>query len=417
MGCDMIKMALYKAKRPYHFMKTGVLNGWRAQMQLGFPEKNIIVLAVTGTDGKTTSATMLYEVLKAAGKKVALLTTVAAYIGDEAIDTGFHVTSPQPRDLLTFIKRMEQEGYDTLVLEVTSHGLYQYRTWGITPRVAGITNLTHEHLDYHLKLDEYAKAKSLILSSAQTAVLNADDEQYKLVKKYVRSKRVQTYSMDTELPLSIKTAIATRFPEPFNQLNARLVYSMAREVGVHDEQYIKGITQFTGIPGRVEKISVKKPYQVYVDFAHTPNGLKHILSHLRQPSITKGKLICIVGCASKRDTSKRPIMGQIAASGADIAIFTAEDPREEDVWSIIRQMKENLGKNYRNVISIADRGEAIAFAMNTLAQKGDTIVVCGKGHEQSMCYGRAEYPWNDADAIRSIASGTLVYSNPEKRNE
>lgn len=401
----MIKEILYSLKRPYHMVKTGIINGLRAELTYGFPARKLTILTVTGTDGKTTSSTMLYEVLKAAGIKVALLSTVAAYLGETQIDTGFHVTSPQPSDLQDFMRRMVDGGYTHLVLEVTSHGAYQFRTWGITPTVSGVTNVAHEHLDYHLDYDRYVQAKSLILKKAPIIVLNADDASYyKLLDLLPANRTIITYSSSTILPKKVSTAISKRFPELYNQQNARLVYAMARAAHVQDVDFIAGIRSFRGIPGRMEYVKTKLPFTTIVDFAHTPQGLEAALKAIRK-NVPKGnKLIAVFGCAGLRDFKKRPIMGKIGANLADICVFTAEDPRTEDIWSILRQMKEQLVSGHSKVISIADRKAAIDFSMRKLAKKGDSIVIFGKGHEQSMCYGTTEYPWSDQDAVKEIAS-------------
>ncbi|MFZ1721967.1 MAG: Mur ligase family protein [Microgenomates group bacterium] len=397
----MIKEIIYSLKRVYHFFKTGLLDGLKAEITYNFPAKKLTILTITGTDGKTTSSTMLYEVLKVANIKVALLSTVAAYLGDEKIDTGFHVTSPQPKDLQEFMRKMVDLGYTHLVLEVTSHGAYQYRTWGVTPTVAGVTNIAHEHLDYHLTYDKYLRAKSLILKKAPIVVLNADDQSYyKLADKIPVDRTVITYSANASLPKNVTSAIRKKFSELYNQQNARLVYAMAKAAHIDDKDFIKGIKKFAGIPGRMEKVDVKKPFEVIVDFAHTPQGLEAALSALKKKLSNKGRLIAVFGCAGLRDFKKRPIMGKIATEIADICIFTAEDPRTEDVWSIIRQMKEQLTTGHNRIISIADRREAIHFAINSVAKKSDIIGIFGKGHETSMCYGTTEYPWSDQDAVK-----------------
>lgn len=402
----MLKELLYATKRFYHFFKTGLLDGLRAEFKNNFPARKLTILTVTGTDGKTTSSTMLYEVLKAAGIKVALLSTVAAYLGDEKIDTGFHVTSPQPGDLQEFMRKMVDQGYTHLVLEVTSHGAYQHRTWGVTPTVAGVTNIAHEHLDYHLTYDNYVHAKSLILRKAPIVVLNADDQSYyKLVDRIPVDRTMITYSASATLPKNVSKAISKKFQESFNQQNARLVYAMARAAHVEDKDFIRGIQEFSGISGRMEKISIKRPFKVVVDFAHTPQGLEAALNALQSQLGKKGRLIAVFGCAGLRDFKKRPMMGKIATELADISIFTAEDPRTEDVWSIIRQMKEQLTTGHGKIISIADRQEAINFAINSIAKKDDIVGIFGKGHETSMCFGTTEYPWSDQEAVK-IASAS-----------
>src|SRR5260221_28136 len=169
----MFDQLLYQLKRPFHLLKTGLLKGFPAQVKYKFPARKLKIIAITGTDGKTTSSTLLYHVLQKAGKKVALLSTVAAYIGNEEIDTGFHVTTPDPKALQGFLRKMVDEEYEYLVLEATSHGMYQYRLWGIQPMLAGVTNITREHLDYHVTYDLYLQAKVELLKKAKVAVINA----------------------------------------------------------------------------------------------------------------------------------------------------------------------------------------------------------------------------------------------------
>ncbi len=401
----MFELLVYQIKKPYHFIKTGLLSGLPAQIKYHFPNKKLKVICITGTDGKTTSSTMLYNVLKSAGKRVALLSTVAAYIGDEAIDTGFHVTTPDPEQIQAFMSRMVDEGYEYLVLEATSHGIYQYRLWGVQPKIVGITNITLEHLDYHLTHDLYVEAKAQLAKRAEVAVINADDEMsFGKLKKELRNSnaRVTTYSIEDEIPKSVKKAINDRFVESYNQMNARLVYKISQELGIEDKSYISGIKSFTGVPGRMETVAKYKGAEIIVDFAHTPKALESALLALQEKMKKhkrRGKLIAVFGSAGLRDKAKRPIMGRLGAELADMAIFTAEDPRTEEVWAIIRQMKSNLGEYHGKVISIADRGEAISYALEHFAEPHSIIAIFGKGHEKSMAFGKTERPWSDQAAV------------------
>lgn len=400
------KLAVYRIKRIYHLFKTGLAKGLVAQVQYGFPEKKLQIFTITGTDGKTTSSTLLYHVLKKAGYKVALLSTVAAYIEDTEIDTGFHVTSPSPDQMFAFLKQMVDTGITHVVMEVTSHGSYQYRNWGIYAQVAGVTNITHEHLDYHVTYEEYVKAKADILKQSKVAILNRDDGSFHKLKKLVDgAAKLDSYSSQDRLYWKVSQAIKNRFPEEYNQMNARLVYTMAGKIGITPEVFISAIESFPGIAGRMQEVVTKKPFRVVVDFAHTPNALKGALLSLRQQlkkQKKQGKLIAVFGCAGLRDRTKRPLMGAVGAELADIAIFTAEDPRTEEVWSIIRQMKEQLLSGHDRVLSIADRKKALEFALTVLAKPGDIVGVFGKGHEKSMCYGTIEYPWSDIQAVQEI---------------
>lgn len=398
------KMFLYKIKRPFHFIKTGLLRGLIGQIKYKFPAKKLKIIAITGTDGKTTTSTLLYHVLKKAGKKTALISTVAAYIGAEELSTGLHVTSPDPLQLHKLIRKMVDANVEYLVLEVTSHGAYQSRIWGINPVLAGITNIDHEHLDYHLNQDEYLKSKALILNKAEKVIINADDQNYQLLKSSLRQApgKIANYKAADKLPRKISDAIKARFPEEYNRMNARLVYALAVELGITDEKIPAALQSFPNIPGRMQEVETTRPFRIVVDFAHTPQALDAALTALKTQLASKGRLIAVYGTAGLRDRQKRPLMGEVGARIADLVIFTAEDPRTEDVWSIIRQLKENLHQDLDKILSIADRGEAISFAINKLAKRGDIVAILGKGHEQSMCFGKIEYPWNDVKAVKEI---------------
>ena len=400
-----LKIFIYKLKRHFHFFKTGLMRGLIGQVKYKFPAKELKIIAITGTDGKTTSSTLLYHVLKKANKKVALISTVAAYIGAEKIKTGLHVTSPDPYQLQKLLRKMVDSKVEYLVLEVTSHGAYQYRTWGIKPLIAGLTNIDHEHLDYHLTPEKYLKAKVLILNKANKVVINNQDSNYQLIRANLnhQTEQILGYKNQDGISLEVSKAIKDGFVEDYNKTNARLVYTIAKELEVSDQQVVKAFTSFPVIPGRMQEIATKKPYRIIIDFAHTPQGLEAALTALSSQLKDKnGRLITIYGAAGLRDSKKRPIMGEIGARLADLVIFTAEDPRTEDVWSIIRQLKENLHQDLDKVMSIADRKEAIDFALTKLAKKGDIIAILGKGHEQSMCFGKKEYPWNDASVVKEI---------------
>lgn len=396
----MLSLVLYRLKRPYHFIKTGLLQGLRSQWRFGFPEKKLKIIVITGTDGKTTTATLLHHVLTANNIKAGLLTTVSAQIGTKSIDTGLHVTAPEPQQLYDILRQMVDAGCTHVVMEMTSHGSYQFRNWGIKPWLGGITNVTHDHFDYHLNYDEYATAKLIQFKKAQKVYFPEGDRSYTLARKILRSVQVKLYSSSTKLPPVIFRALAQRFPETFNRQNAILVSLIAIEAGVPPATIASAIRSFEGVAGRLEQIPTSRGFHIYVDFAHTPHAVESVLSYLK--SQTKGRLIAILGCAGLRDKVKRPMMGKMAATHADLVIFTAEDPRTENVWTIIGQMKSQLHTLHNKVISIPDRGFALHFAISDLAKRGDTLVILGKGHENSMCFGSQEFFWNDRTAVQQI---------------
>lgn len=406
----MSRDLVYKLKRPYHFIKTGLLRGLKARIKYNFPDKKLKIIAITGTDGKTTSSTLLYDVLKSSGKKVALVSTVGAYIGEKKIETGFHVTSPSPDQLFAFMSQMLDQEIEYLVLEFTSQGAYQSRLFGIKPLIAGVTNIDQDHFDYHLNYQNYLEAKAIGLKKARTVVLNEDDQSYYRLRRLFPSSqyKVLEYSQEIKLANKIEKAIKDRFLEVFNQNNARLVSTIALELGLEPEQIAQAISKFKGVEGRMQIIPNQKGLKIVVDFAHTPQGLRSALTALRlmmkkdarANKTASGRLIAVYGCAGLRDAAKRPIMGEIGVELADLLVFTAEDPRTEDIWSIIRQMKESLQSGHNKISSIPDRQEAIDFAIQKLAKKGDTIAIFGKGPEKSMCYGTTEIPWSDEEAVK-----------------
>lgn len=408
-NATMLAEWLYQLKRPYHLVRTGLGEGVPAQISNHFPQRKLKIIAITGTDGKTTSSTLLYHILKTAGKKVGLISTVAAYIGEDESDTGFHVTAPQPKQLYQFMAQMVKDGYEYLILETTSHGIYQYRNWGIHPLIAGLTNISPEHLDYHVNYDNYVAAKAELLKSAKTAVINNDDESAPRLRRILRDTKTQvvTYAPGDRLPKVIQQAANERFSEAFNQTNVRLVTAIAELLEIDPKAIAEGIQSFPPIPGRMEYIKNNRKLQIVVDFAHTPQGLEAALTTLRKELKPGKKLIAVFGCASQRDRSKRPVMTEIAVRLTDLVVLTAEDPRYEDIWSIIREMKEQLITGQNKIASVADRGQAIAFALKQ-AQAGDAVGVFGKGHEQSMSYFGVEYPWSDQAVIKEILAGKEI---------
>jgi UDP-N-acetylmuramoyl-L-alanyl-D-glutamate--2,6-diaminopimelate ligase len=390
-------------KNLYHFCVASV-----AVVYYGYPAKSLQVIGVTGTDGKTTTSTMIYHLLKSNGYKVALISTVAAYIGNQHLDTGFHVTSPSPGKLQRLIKRIKDQGYTHVVLETTSHGLDQHRLLGTHIQTAVITNITREHLDYHRTYERYLAAKAKIFYSASTAIINADDDSFPQLLSYVPpDTKLITYSSSIHLPHSgfdqethqkLVTIIKTHIPEAYNQANAMAAITAAL---VHKLPFIKiekALATFPGVPGRMQQIPNRHGINAIVDFAHTPNALEKALVAARK--ITPGKLIVVFGAAGARDPFKRPLMGDIASQLADEIILTAEDSRHEDVRLIITQIKDGATQNHGHIHAQADRRLAIRQALR-LAQKGDTVIVCGKGHEQSMNLdGKREIPWSDAKVVK-----------------
>lgn len=378
---------IQKLKNIYHFF-----NALMAVFYYGYPAKDLEVIGVTGTDGKTTTSTIIYHILKSSGKKAALITTVAAHIGDKQIDTGFHTTSPDPWTLQKLIKDIKDQGIQFLVLESTSHGLDQHRLLGCNFKVGIITNITHEHLDYHKNEANYLKAKSKLLKKSKYAVLNSRDSSFEKLKSII-NKMVITYS-DENIP----KYIINKFPQNFNQLNAQAAINVARIFDIDEDDIGKAISTFEGVKGRMEEVSNQFGLKIIVDFAHTPNAIEKVLSSLKKT--TKGKLITVFGATGRRDVTKRPKMGKIASELADLVVITTDDCYDEDVNKIINQIKSGITKNHQNIISFTNRQKAIDYAISK-ANKGDTVAILGQGHEQSINLdGKTETPWSDIKAIK-----------------
>ncbi len=397
----------------YHLPKA-ILASWI----YGNPGRDLEIIGVTGTDGKTTTSTMIYHILKTAGKKVALISTVDAKVGRKNIKTGFHVTSPNPFALQALLRRMRSQKIRYVVLEVTSHGLDQFRIYPIKPKIAVLTNITHEHLDYHHTFKAYQTAKLKLFKSAQHAVINKDLKVFNDINAQLPKVLFSTYSLQAESQikpeqveyLADKTTFKlgnTTYMLPltgeYNLYNALAALSTALLLDIGPSDIKRALASFKGVKGRLEEVENNRGIHAYVDFAHTPNALESVLTNLRSKLEGKQKLIVIFGAAGLRDASKRPLMGRVAADLADLIVLTSEDPRVERAEDIAKDIIKGIPpKKRKNVTVEIDRTKAIDLAINQLAQRGDWVVACGKGHEESMNMdGFTETPWSDHEAMQS----------------
>ncbi len=409
----MIRSFLYFLKRPVHWLKTGLFKGFLGQVRFGFPNRQLKIIAITGTDGKTTTCSLICHLLNEAKIKTGLISTVAAKIGKQNIDIGLHVTSPDPFEMYALLRKMVKAKCQYAVIEMTSHGAYQFRDWGIKPEIAGLTNISHEHLDYHPDYLSYLSAKTLLLKKAKIVYLNKDDQSFYRVRQRLKLKQqdVDAYSMTDPLPKKIKEAINKRFPEPYNQANARLAVAIAVRLGLDSAVIARGIENFSGVGGRLQPLILGQKFELFIDFAHTPNAIDNVLGALKnrlKKNRQSGRLIALFGSAGKRDISKRPLMGQMATKHADYVILTADDPRNDNIWSIIHQIKGGIERDHSKIISIPDRYTAIKFAITQLAQPHDIIVLMGKGVEKSMAIGHQEVPWSDELVATQIIKETQL---------
>jgi UDP-N-acetylmuramoyl-L-alanyl-D-glutamate--2,6-diaminopimelate ligase len=388
-----------------------------ATLYFRFPAKNLKVIGVTGTDGKTTTASLIHHCLIKGGKKAALITTISAKIGAEVIPTGFHVTSPHPWELQSLLRKIVDKGYEFVVLEVTSHGLAQHRLWGVSFYLGVITNVTHEHLDYHQTYENYLGAKAKLFKDVKIAVLNRDDKSYQYLstKLQAPSFKLVTYGIKNKADFTPKTFhFKTELSGEYNQYNCLAAIATTSSLKIPEEIIRRALISFPGVEGRMEAVEEGQNFKVYVDFAHTPNALKQVLKTLKVSLSADKKLIVVFGSAGLRDRRKRPKMGQIASKMAKMVVLTAEDPRTEDIHQIINQIAKGCqkagGVEGKTFYKIPDRAEAIRFAIEK-AEKDDIVVICGKGHEKTMCFGKTEYPWSDQREARRALKERSVSEN------
>ncbi len=407
------------------------------------PARKMTMIGVTGTDGKTTTSNLVYEILKTAGLQAGLISTVNAVIGDEIVDTGFHVTTPESIDVQRYLARMVDAGITHVVLETTSHGLAQHRVAACEFDIAVVTNITHEHLDYHGSYEEYRAAKgSLFTSLAQTsikpqgnlrlAILNHDDISFDYLSTLVTTPQV-SYGINEVGDLRAKEIVSSpggvdftvtisqqqfrvhcNLPGRFNVSNCLAAIAVGQALGIDIHTVIEGIGRLAGVPGRMEVIEMGQPFTAIVDFAHTPNALKVALETARE--MNRKRIIAVFGSAGLRDRLKRRMMAEVSIALADVTILTAEDPRTESLDGILAEMADAAalagGNEGWTFFREPDRGEAIRRAVR-MAQPGDLVIACGKGHEQSMCFNTTEYPWDDRTAMRAALSELLQVTGPK----
>ena len=403
-----------RTKNIYHFQQALIAN-----FIYGFPSRGMKVIGVTGTDGKTTTANLIYHILHEAGEKAAVVSTVGAVIDGEKFDLAFHVTTPGRFAVQSYIKKAKKAGVKYIVLEVTSHALDQHRVQGIHIDIGVLTNITREHLDYHRTYEKYVKAKAKLLKKAKIVVLNKDDHSYLLLKKKdLRNyhNKIVTYVLKKDSDINPHIfRFETKLLGQFNKYNCLAAISVLRKLHISDDAIRKGLLSFKPPLGRQE-IVYNEDFMVINDFAHTPNAFSVILPETKH--LSKNRLIHVFGSAGRRDPFKRPEMGKISAKYSDIIILTGEDPRDEGAVKISEEIATGirgfevsedisqpveLQKNKKYLFKISDRKEAIQFAVG-LAKKGDVIILTGKGFEKSIDYGRGEEPWDETQIAKDALS-------------
>ncbi len=384
-----------KIKNIYHLFVAILAN-----LLFFFPSRNIKVIAVTGTDGKTTTVSLIYHILKSSGAKVSMISSIAAVIGGKTYDTGFHVTTPASFSLQRFLRKARNKKSEYFVLEVTSHAIDQNRITGIPIKVGVLTNITNEHLDYHKTYDNYLKTKIKLLKKSKIAIVNSDDSSYTFLAD-AKSKKSQeswiTYGLSKSSDYNEDTfdIKESNLLGDFNKYNVLAAVAACKALGIADESIKKALKTFHMPIGRVDYV-YKKDFSVMIDFAHTSSAFEQILRTIKP--IVKGKLIHVFGSAGERDVLKRPFLGEISSQYCDILVLTAEDPRKEDVNKIIAEIEVGIKREQAEVIRIPDRKEAIEAAVQ-MAKKDDLVLITGKAQEGSMDYGNGEEPWSEFLAV------------------
>lgn len=392
----------------------------------GHPSKELLTVGLTGTDGKTTTTALVQWILRKNGIQTGGIGTLGVQIGDgTAISIG-HQSTPESHLVQGFLRQMVEGATKAVVIEATSHGLDMFRLDGTEFTIAGVTNITSEHLEYHKTVEAYRAAKGLLIQRVAalngTVILNADDEGAMSLATLAGDAKLCTYAMIEEsvdlfgadvvaddsgcnfdlmvegetLPVSIPML------GEFNVANSLCAIAVAQAAGIGVKKSIEALSNAPGVHGRMQVIDEGQPFRVVVDYAHTPASLEKALGLLRS-LMNNGKLIVVSGSAGERDTVKRPQQGKVMADLADTVIITSEDPRKEDPMQIIRDIAAGADNPQAEVHQIEDRREAIALAFH-LAAPGDMVLLAGKGHETSIIWGREHRPWDEA----AVASELLT---------
>ena len=386
----------------------------------GHPSRRLKLVGVTGTNGKTTTATLLYRMFRRLGYKAGLISTVVYCVDDREIPSTH--TTPDSIRLNAMMAEMVEAGCDYCFMEVSSHSLVQHRTAGLA-FVGGIfSNITHDHLDYHKTFAEYIRAKKLFfdgLPAGAFALTNADDRNGMVMVQNTKAT-VKTYALQSFADFRCRivetlldgmllnldgSEVWVKFLGRFNAYNLTSVYATALLLGARRDEVLRILSDLTSVDGRFEPIHSKEGVTAIVDYAHTPDALQNVIGTINEIRKKDQRLYVVVGCGGNRDATKRPEMAKIAVDGSDMAVLTSDNPRLEEPGAIIEQMKSGLEPGAR-YLAITDRREAIKAAV-ALARPGDIILVAGKGHETYQDVGGVKHHFDDREEVRA-AFGTVL---------
>lgn len=417
----LIPTKLFKKVEPYGHWAEAIL----ANVVYGFPARKLRVIGVTGTDGKTTTSTLITAMLRDSGYKVGMMTTISLDLGDGPVPNPTRLTTVTSFSLQRGLKKLSKAGVDWVVLETTSHALAQHRVWGVPYSVVAMTNITHEHLDYHGTFEDYRDAKKRLFELCNTnkkglriGIANADDESGEIFAKAIENpirygvkkgdvRAVKTTTTTTGSTIQAHTPkgelnLKVNLPGSFNVYNALAAAAVGQAVGLSNEQVEKGIASLDAVEGRMTTIDEGQKFSVIVDYAHTPVSFEKIFNEIKP--VTKGRMIVVFGSAGRRDEAKRPLQGEVAGRLCDIVVVTEEDDRDQDGEQILNQIaegSERAGKTRnKDLFLIHDRARAIEKAIQ-LAKPDDTVLLLGKGHETSILGNFGKRDWNEFEAARN----------------
>lgn len=408
-----------------HLLESVVMN-----IRYGFPGRKLRVIGVTGTNGKTTTTFMIHRMLHESGVKVAMMSTVAYGIGDELTYPKAHMTTTKASVLQRRLRNFAKQGVEWVVVETSSHSLAQHRVWGVPYEIAVITNLTHDHLEYHGSFENYLEAKRQLFVIAnkhglKLGIANADDPNvkpftdsiknpvtYGIAQGDIRAENIQmtdtgsSYTInDGDTTYAMKVNIAGEF----NIQNSLAAVLVGKALKLTPVQIEKGIAALESVEGRMSRLDVGQPFKVLIDFASTPDGFEQFFKSVRP--LVKGKLVAVFGSAGRRDESKRAQQGKIAAAYADELVITEEDDRDEDSNRILNQIAEGAQatgkKENETLFKVPNREEAIGFAMTRVNTADDMVVLLGKGHEKTIERASGEHPWNEKEVAQAALEALL----------
>lgn len=374
--------------------------------------KNLKIIGVTGTNGKTSTTYMIKHILESSKKKSGLIGTIVYADGSET-PTDADLTTPEPQLLHSMFYSMYTKGCEYCVMEVSSQALSQERCYGINFECAVFTNLSVEHLDYHKTMEEYCAAKGKLFSQSKVAIINADDKNGQHIFNYVSGKAL-FYSLDkcdADFSARIKSLnnsscvymindseVTVPVPGEFSVYNSLSAIACCSELGISIESCAQALNLMSGIPGRAEVIETNDNFTVMIDYAHTPEAMSNILTTVKK--ISPGRVVALFGCGGNRDSVKRPLMARSAVECADYVIITTDNPRTEGSNKIIEDILPGIRNCRTPCAVIPDRTYAIEYAIKN-ARKGDYIILCGKGHEKHQIIGKDKIPYSEREIVKS----------------